>query len=99
MKYFQDIVAVKPISQSKHTDISKSATGTLPAGTDVGKWCHSLISTYIQVVSSSANPWDIPPKYAIEVLQKLWDIFFPDIPQIVTMTSPIYKKVCYSVVA
>ena len=43
MKYFQDIVAVKPISQSKHTDISKSATGTLPAGTNVGKWHHSLI--------------------------------------------------------
>ena len=96
---------MKPISHLKHaetlapaapaTDTSKSVMGKLPARTNVGKWHHSLISTYIRIVSSSANPWDIPPKYSIEILQKLWDTFFPNIPQVVTVTSPIYKKASY----
>jgi len=78
----------RPIKRTK-----KLSNNDLPDGVDLKIWRQSFVSTYIQYVALSPNPWDIPTKLACEKMQLIWDATFPGIEYEVTSTSPVYHLV------
>jgi hypothetical protein len=81
-------VTLRPIKRTK-----KLSNNDLPDGVDLKTWRRSFISTYLQYVGSSSNPWDIPAKLACEKMQLIWDSIFPDVEYKITSTSPVYYLV------
>ncbi|KAI9448605.1 hypothetical protein BJY52DRAFT_1193317 [Lactarius psammicola] len=45
----------------------------LPDWIDARWFRHTFVSTYMAFVGQTANPWDVPIKQAIEVMQKIWN--------------------------
>jgi hypothetical protein len=80
--------AVRPIKRTK-----KLSNDDLPDGVDLKIWRRSFVSTFMQYVGSSPNPWDIPAKLACEKMQLIWDAVFPNIKYKVTSTSTAYYLV------
>ena len=39
----------------------------------MGCFRHTFVTTYIAYVSQTSNPWDVPVKQALNVMQKIWD--------------------------
>ena len=76
---------VRPIKRTK-----KLSNNDLPDGVDLKTWRQSFVSTYMQYVRSSPNPWDIPTKLACEKMQLIWDAVFTNIEYEVTSTSTVY---------
>ena len=76
--------AVRPIKWTK-----KLSNDDLPDGVDLKIWRRSFVSTFMQYVGSSPNPWDIPAKLACEKMQLIWDVVFPNIEYEVTSTSTV----------
>ena len=46
-------------------------------------------------VGQTANPWDVPAKQAIQVMQKIWNDTTDNEYEIMTSTA-VYLKVCFS---
>jgi hypothetical protein len=67
----------------------KPSNNDLPDGVDVKLWRPVFISTYLQYVGSTANPWEVPIKTACKIMQLIWDALFPDIPYTITSTSAV----------
>jgi hypothetical protein len=44
-------------------------------------------------ISQTANPWDVPSKQAVAVMQKIWDATSHK-PYEITSSGVIYQKVC-----
>jgi hypothetical protein len=44
-------------------------------------------------VGQTANPWDIPSKQAVAVMQKIWDAISRK-PYEITSSGVVYQKVC-----
>jgi len=65
--------AVRPIKRTK-----KLSNDDLPDGVDLKIWRRSFVSTFMQYVGSSPNPWDIPAKLACEKMQLIWDARTPE---------------------
>ena len=58
-------------------------------------WFHqTFITTYMSFVSQSVNPWDVPSKCALEVMQTIWNATSGNEYQITTSTA-VYQKVCW----
>ena len=76
--------AVRPIKRTK-----KLSNDDLPDGVNLKIWRRSFVSTFMQYVGSSPNPWDIPAKLACEKMQLIWDVDFPNIEYKVTSTSTV----------
>ena len=49
--------------------------------------------TYMVFVGQTANPWDVPVKQSVQVMQKIWDATSRYEYEI-TMSAAIYQKVC-----
>ena len=80
--------AVCPIKRT-----TKLSNNDLPDGVDLKIWRRSFVSTFMQYVGSSPNPWDIPAKQAVEIMQKIWDATGgPD--YVITTSTAVYQKVC-----
>jgi hypothetical protein len=47
---------------------------------------------YIVFVAQTADPWDMPVKRAVEVMQKIWDTTSLHVYKI-TSSTPVYQKV------
>ncbi|KAH9023765.1 hypothetical protein EDB85DRAFT_1894623 [Lactarius pseudohatsudake] len=45
----------------------------LPDWTDARWFRHTFVTTYMAFVGQTADPWDVPIKQAVEVMQKIWD--------------------------
>jgi hypothetical protein len=56
---------------------------------------HTFVSMYMAFVSQTADPWDVPAKQAVQVMQKIWDVTNGHNYEIMTST-PVYQKVCNS---
>ena len=44
-------------------------------------------------VSQTADPWDVPVKQSVSVMQKIWDMTSANEYEI-TASTAVYKKVC-----
>lgn len=74
-------------------NVNNVNNSSLPAGTDMRTWRRVFIPTVFQYIARQPNPWAIPPRQIIPVMQIMWDAFFGDIPQEITATSVIYRLV------
>ncbi|KAI9463520.1 hypothetical protein BJY52DRAFT_1221525 [Lactarius psammicola] len=45
----------------------------LPDWIDAQWFRHTFVSTYMAFIGQTANPWDVPIKQAIKVMQKIWN--------------------------
>jgi hypothetical protein len=70
--------------------IKKPGNNDLPDGVDSKLWRPVFVSTYLQYIGSTTNPWEVPVKTACKIMQLIWDAIFPDIPHTITSTSPVY---------
>jgi hypothetical protein len=70
----------------------KARTEELPDWIDQKWFCHVFVTSYMAFVGQTADPWDVPVKQAIKVMQKIWDAT-SDIEYEITSSSPVYQKV------
>ncbi|KIM72140.1 hypothetical protein PILCRDRAFT_93585, partial [Piloderma croceum F 1598] len=68
----------------------KPGNNDLPDGVDVKLWRPVFVSTYLQYIGTTTNPWEVPVKTACKIMQLIWDALFPDISYTVTSTSAVY---------
>ena len=45
------------------------------------------------VVGQSMDPWDVPAKWAVEMMQAIWDVTNDKVYEVTTSTM-VYQKVC-----
>jgi hypothetical protein len=76
--------------------IKKTWNEELPGWVDTHWFWHTFVTMYMAFVSQTADPWDVPAKQAVLVMQKIWDATNTCEYEITTSTA-IYKKVCGSV--
>ena len=66
----------------------------LPIGVMPKVFRHCLVSTFIEWLAQQKNPWAVSPKWAVEVVQIIWDsVLTSTAPYTVTPTSTVYKLV------
>ncbi|KAH9006023.1 hypothetical protein EDB83DRAFT_2236891 [Lactarius deliciosus] len=69
---------------------------TLPPGADENNQFHGVfIPTYEWWAGTQANPWIIPDKVTVPVLQTIWDTIYPDIPWTVNVNNCVFEHVCF----
>ena len=101
MAIFDSNVVILPIMQAlvkqspskpaaRQTERKKPGNNNLPDGVDQKLWRRVFISTYMQYVATTPNPWEVPVKLGCEKMQVIWDVIFPSIPYVVTSTSTVY---------
>ncbi|KAF8479865.1 hypothetical protein JB92DRAFT_2837755 [Gautieria morchelliformis] len=57
-----------------------------------GKWFrHTFVTTYMAFVGQTINPWDVPVKKAIKVMQQIWDATNSHEYEITSSTA-VYQK-------
>jgi hypothetical protein len=82
-------VTVSPIREHK----SKKARREALPNHVTPKWFrYTFVSTYIDFVGQTANPWKVPGK-AVEVMQRIWDATCACEYRI-TASTAVYQKVC-----
>lgn len=86
----QQLVIKKP----KTGETTKKArTEELPGWIDQ-KWFRQVfVTSYMAFVGQTADPWDVPIKQAVKVMQKIWDAT-TDIEYEITSSSAVCHKVC-----
>src|SRR5690348_13776819 len=55
---------------------------------------YTFVTTYMSFVGQTTNPWDVPVKQAVVVMQKIWDAISHQ-PYEITSSSVLYRKVCH----
>jgi hypothetical protein len=86
----QQLVVQKP--KTGETTSKKTRTEELPDWIDQKWFRHVFVTSYIAFVGQTANPWDVPVKQAIEVMQKIWDAT-TDIEYEITSSTAVHQKV------
>ena len=57
------------------------------------QWFHQIfVMTYMGVVGQLMDPWDVPAKRAIEMMQPIWDATNDKVYEVTTSTM-VYQKV------
>ena len=81
-------------SKAKAGETSKKPRNEeLPDWVDVQWFRHTFVTTYMAFVGQTLNPWDVPCKQTVEVMQKIWDATSNHQYKIEKQTA-IYEKVC-----
>lgn len=85
--------AVRQVERKKPSNIN------LPDGVDPKLWRRVFISTYMQYVATTPNPWEVPVKLGCETMQVIWNVIFPNIPYTVTSAGSVYLIVRISYIS
>ena len=64
----------------------------LPDWVDTQWFQHTFVTSYMAFVGQTTDPWDVPVKQSLEVMQKIWDATNGSEYNITTSTA-IYQKV------
>ena len=73
--------------------VSKKHAEDLPAWINQQQFCQIFITTYMAFVGQSMDPWDVPAKQVLEMMQTIWDATNGSNYHITTSTA-VYQKVC-----
>ena len=65
----------------------------LPDWIDTTWFQYTFIMTYMAFVGQTVDPWDVPVKQAVVVMQKIWDAI-GSLPYEIMSSSVVYLKVC-----
>ena len=90
----QQLIVQKP-SKALETTSKKARNEELPDWIDQKWFRHVFVTSYKAFVGQTANPWDVPAKQAIQVMQKIWNDTTDNEYEITTSTA-VYMKVCFS---
>ena len=71
----------------------KPKSGDLPDDIDYKVWHQIFVPTFMKWVSQQDSPFEHNPKLACEMMQKIWDALFDEVPHTVVQSSPIYALV------
>ena len=64
----------------------------LPDWVDAQWFQHTFVTSYMAFIGQTIDPWDVPVKQSLEVMQKIWDATNGSEYNITTSTA-IYQKV------
>ncbi|KAH9166464.1 hypothetical protein EDB89DRAFT_1910690 [Lactarius sanguifluus] len=67
------LIVVKTEDVIEDVAHKKSRNDELPGWTDAQWFRRTFVTTYMAFVGQTADPWDVPIKQAVEVMQKIWD--------------------------
>ena len=70
----------------------KTRNEELPDWVDAHWFRHIFVTTYMAFVGQTTDPWDVPTKQSVKVMQKIWDSTNGNEYEISTSTA-IYQKV------
>ena len=71
----------------------KPKNGDLPNGIDYKVWCQVFVPTFMKWVSQQDSPFKHNARLTCEVMQKIWDALFDEVPHVVVQSSPVYALV------
>ena len=89
----QQLIVQKP-SKASETAIKKARNEELPNWVDLQWFRHTFVTTYMAFVGQTTDPWDVPVKQSVKVMQNIWDAVSSDEYEI-TASSAVYQKVHY----
>jgi hypothetical protein len=91
------VVETKPkISKNNGEPSKRHKNGDLPSDIDIKIWRRVFIPTFLRWVSQQENPFEHNGKLTCEVMQKIWDAIFSDVPYMIIQSGPVYTLVnCY----
>jgi hypothetical protein len=85
----QQLVIKKP--KTGETTFKKARTEELPDWIDQKWFRHVFVTSYMAFVGQTADPWDVPVKQAVKVMQKIWDATTDNEYEITTSTAVFHK--------
>ena len=89
------IISQQLIAQ-KSSKMSETAKKTwneeLPDWVEAHWFQHMFVTTYMAFVGQTMNPWDVPIKQSVRVMQKIWDATNGNKYEI-TVSTAVYQKV------
>jgi hypothetical protein len=91
--YRDQQLVVQISSKASGTASKKPRNEGLPDWVDAQWFRYAFVTTYMAFVGQTANPWDVPVKQSVLVMQKIWDATSVHQYEI-TMATSIYQKVC-----
>ena len=84
--------AIQQLIVQKPEETKKPRYEELPEHIEPKWFRQTFVSTYMVFVGQTADPWDVPVKRAVEVMQKIWDSTTSRTYKI-TCSGPVYQKV------
>ena len=88
----QQLIVQKP-SKTSETASKKTRNEELPDWIEAQYFRHTFVTTYMAFVGQTIDPWDVPVKQSVKVMQKIWDATTRNKYEI-TASTAIYQKVC-----
>jgi uncharacterized protein YukE len=88
---FQQLIKV--VRRSGETTSKRAGAEELLDSVEPRWFRYTFVPTYMTFVGQSTDPWEVPTKQAVEVMQKIWDTTSECKYEIAASTA-IYQKVC-----
>jgi hypothetical protein len=89
---FQQLVSLKSSKAPSEPAPKKPRNEELPQWIEAQWFRHTFVTTYMAFVGQTMNPWDVPVKQSIMVMQKIWDAT-SNFEYVVTTDTAVYHKV------
>ncbi|KAF8222298.1 hypothetical protein L208DRAFT_1323430 [Tricholoma matsutake] len=86
----EQLIVQKP-SKSGEMTSKKPRNEELPSWIEPQWFRHTFVTTYMAFVGQTTDPWDVPVKQSVKVMQKIWDETSSYQYEITTSTS-VYQK-------
>ena len=86
----QQLIVQKPSKTSETA--KKTQNEELPEWVEAHWFWHMFVTTYMAFVGQTMNPWDVPIKQLVKVMQKIWDATNSNEYEIMVSTA-VYHKV------
>jgi hypothetical protein len=93
------VVEAKPKIEKatgESSTIKRFKNGDLPNGIDFKVWRRVFVPTFMRWVSQQDNPFEHNPKIGCNVMQRIWDSVFSDVPCTITQSSAVYALVSHN---
>jgi len=94
-KYLNVILIQQLIKSAKAREVTapkKSRNEELLDWVDAQWFRHTFVTTYMAFVGQTADPWDVPVKQSVAVLQMIWDAT-NNMEYEITMSTSVHQKV------
>jgi hypothetical protein len=90
---FPQQLIVQKSSKTSETAYRKIRNEELPDWVEPQWFRHTFVTTYMAFVGQTTDPWDVPIKQSVKVMQKIWNATASSEYEI-TASTLIYQKVC-----
>ena len=83
---------VQKSSKASEPTTKKAWNEELPDWINPQWFRHTFVTTYMVFVGQTVDPWDVPAKRSVKVMQNIWDAASEHVYEITTSTA-VYQKV------